>query len=111
MSPLWLFILIPVWLGFAAGARVVLSGPRRDPHDIVDGAIMAFLAIYLRFVHRVKHEHTEHIRAAERAITKGRPIIVIANHTAGIDPLLIQFATWRFEIRWMMAADLRIGTP
>ncbi|MEM7622649.1 MAG: lysophospholipid acyltransferase family protein [Planctomycetota bacterium] len=105
---LWLFISILGWLAFAALARVALSGPRRDPHDILDGTIMAFLAVYLRVVHRVKHEGTAHIRAAETAMAEGRPIIVLANHTAGTDPLLVQLATWNFEIRWMMAVDMRI---
>lgn len=109
MSPTWLLILIPAWLALAALARVVTAGPRRDPYDLVDGTIMAFLSVYLRLVHRVRHEHAQHVRAAEAALEAGRPIIVLANHTAGTDPLLVQLATWRFEIRWMMAADMRIG--
>ncbi|MEO0632003.1 MAG: lysophospholipid acyltransferase family protein [Planctomycetota bacterium] len=108
MSPLWLLILVPVWLGLAGLARVAMAGPRRDPYDILDGLTMGFLTVYLRLVHRVKHENTEHVRAAEAALAEGRPVIVIANHTAGTDPLLVQLATWKFEIRWMMAADMRI---
>ncbi len=34
------------------------------------------------------------------------PLIVVANHTAGVDPMLVQ-AACRFEIRWLMAADMR----
>ncbi len=105
---LWLSILVVAWLVWAAVARLVLAGPRRDPYDLIDGALMAFLAVYLRAVHRVRHEGTPHLRAAEAAHTQGRPIIVVANHTAGIDPLLVQLATRRFEIRWMMASDMRI---
>lgn len=112
MMPTWLAILIPVlaaaWLAFALFSRFVMAGPRRDPYDLIDGALMAFLAVYLRVVHRVTHEHAEHIRAAETAHAQGRPIIVIANHTAGIDPLLVQLATRKFEVRWMMAVDMRI---
>lgn len=44
--------------------------------------------------------------ASGRPIAGQRPVIVIANHTAGIDPLLIQ-ASIDFEPRWMMAADMR----
>jgi len=34
------------------------------------------------------------------------PLIIVANHTAGVDPLLIQ-AACRFEVRWLMASDMR----
>jgi 1-acyl-sn-glycerol-3-phosphate acyltransferase len=34
-------------------------------------------------------------------------LIIVSNHTSGVDPLLIQ-AACRFHIRWMMAADMMI---
>lgn len=108
MTALWLIPLVPLWLAFAGLSGVLLSGPRRDPHDPLDAAILLFLRFYLRLVHRVRYEGLGHLRAAEQAVAEGRPLIVVANHTAGIDPLLVQSPTWAFEIRWMMAADMRI---
>ncbi|MEO1583838.1 MAG: lysophospholipid acyltransferase family protein [Planctomycetota bacterium] len=101
-------IVAALWLAWAFAARRLMSGPRRDPHDLLDAAILTFLKVYLRAVHRVTYEGLDHLRAIESAIAEGRPVIVIANHTAGTDPLLVQNATWAFEIRWMMASDMRI---
>jgi 1-acyl-sn-glycerol-3-phosphate acyltransferase len=68
---------------------------------------------YARFWHRLDAhgmdsipELSQHSDAAGRPLGGGRPTVVIANHTAGIDPLLIQ-ASIGFEPRWMMAADMR----
>ncbi len=47
-------------------------------------------------------------RASEGRAGEGRRgLIVVANHTAGVDPLLIQAALDRMEPRWMMAEDMR----
>lgn len=108
MIPSWLPILILAWLALAVVARLLLAGPRRDPHDLVDAAILIFLRVYLKLVHRARYEGLSHLRAVERAVAEGRPVIVLANHTAGTDPLLVQNPTWAFEIRWMMAADMRV---
>jgi 1-acyl-sn-glycerol-3-phosphate acyltransferase len=37
------------------------------------------------------------------------PLVVVANHTAGVDPVLLQ-AVVPFEIRWLMALDMRHPT-
>ena len=37
-----------------------------------------------------------------------RRAMIIANHTAGLDPVVIQ-ASVPFHIRWMMAEDMRLG--
>ncbi len=44
-------------------------------------------------------EHMPEVRAPG-------PLIVVANHTAGVDPLLVQ-AVCPFPIRWVMAQDMR----
>ncbi len=68
------------------------------------GIAWRFFQVYVRVVHRLKVEGLEHV-------PKGRdagPLVVVANHTAGVDPVLIQ-AMCGFEIRWMMAADMQVS--
>ena len=38
------------------------------------------------------------------------PLVVVGNHTAGIDPLLVQSACI-FEIRWLMLSEMMVGGP
>src|SRR4051812_49078545 len=53
-------------------------------------------------MHRVHVEGAEHI-----PLTRAPgPLIVVLNHTAGIDPLLAQSVV-PFEIRWLMMTDMR----
>jgi 1-acyl-sn-glycerol-3-phosphate acyltransferase len=54
-------------------------------------------------MHRTTYSGLEHVPATN----KPGGLIVVSNHTGPIDPLLIQ-AACRFEIRWMMAADMMI---
>ncbi|MEM8756700.1 MAG: lysophospholipid acyltransferase family protein [Planctomycetota bacterium] len=104
--PTWILIAFAAalaWLGFAALARWVMVNPRGQEADA--GLMLAFIRCYSRVLHRVEYEGLEHVRAVETT----RPLIVVANHTAGIDPVLIQNATRRFEPRWMMADDMRVA--
>ncbi|MFG0292303.1 MAG: lysophospholipid acyltransferase family protein [Phycisphaerales bacterium JB065] len=71
------------------------------------------IRVYTRWWHRLEAYGMDSIPdlglkndVSGRPLGGGRPAIVIANHTAGIDPLLIQ-ASLGFEPRWMMAADMR----
>jgi 1-acyl-sn-glycerol-3-phosphate acyltransferase len=58
---------------------------------------------YVRLVHRVQYEGLPFL---PRGVSAG-PLVVVCNHTAGIDPLLVQ-AACEFEVRWMMANDMRL---
>lgn len=60
---------------------------------------------YARLFHRVRVDGAAHAQTAKR--DDGRPLIVIANHTAGVDPVLVA-AQVPFVIRWMMADDMRV---
>ena len=51
-------------------------------------------------MHRVRYEGIQH----GPPTNDPGPLIVVSNHGAGMDPLLIQGAC-RFAIRWMMATD------
>ncbi|MBX3386706.1 MAG: 1-acyl-sn-glycerol-3-phosphate acyltransferase [Phycisphaeraceae bacterium] len=89
------------WLLWAlASARLARNNPRLEP---VAGAFMFMLRLYARLVHRLRIEGREHI---PRSRTPG-PLIVVANHTAGIDPILVQVAC-PFEVKWLMARDMMI---
>lgn len=72
--------------------------------DIKSGLLYAWTTFYLKRFHRMRVEGLEHVPLERRA----GPMIVVANHTAGIDPLLVQ-SNCRFWIRWLMAEDMRIG--
>lgn len=67
------------------------------------GIAWRIFRFYVRVVHRLKIEGLEHVPVRRDA----GPLIVVANHTAGVDPVLIQ-ARCRFEIRWMMATHMQV---
>lgn len=53
--------------------------------------------------------HSLRIRGRDRipiSRDNAGPLIIVCNHTAGIDPVLVQTAC-RFPIRWIMAEDMR----
>ena len=100
-GPAILVLALPAWLAVAWLSRWVMINPR---DDVDAGLMLLLMRVYCRVLHRVRYEGLEHVRAAESV----RPLIVVVNHTAGIDPLLVQNATRLFEPRWMMASDMRI---
>jgi 1-acyl-sn-glycerol-3-phosphate acyltransferase len=82
-------------------------------HALGAAGLVWIMRTYTRLWHRLDAYGMDSIPdlglrsdASGRPIGGKRPVIVIANHTAGIDPLLIQAAI-DFEPRWMMAADMR----
>lgn len=68
------------------------------------GLAFRLVQVYSRTFHHLRATGTGHI---PRTRTPG-PLVVVCNHTAGVDPLLVQ-AACPFEIRWMMALDMRLG--
>lgn len=103
MLPDWLIlvlVLLPlaaVGMGFLG--RAIMENPRGD---FETGAAMLFGHAYVRLVHRLRIRGTTGMKLDE---LEG-PLIVVSNHTAGVDPLLIQ-AALPFEVRWMMAFDMK----
>lgn len=90
------------WLLWAALAGWLWSNPRGD--SLEAGLLWRIARLYTRFVARAKFEGLEHVPRDRHSVPGG--LIVVSNHTSGIDPMLIQ-SVCRFEVRWMMAADMR----
>ena len=102
-------VLVGVWIIFACGCAAASRSPR--PGDVYAGLFFWWMKLIARWRHRLRVEGSENIPGRslapeERAAPIG-PLIVVANHTAGVDPLLIQVAC-PFEIRWMMARDMML---
>jgi 1-acyl-sn-glycerol-3-phosphate acyltransferase len=104
-------------LGAAAWIALVLAGRwalmpilRRAPGDPITGLIWYGLQLYCFFVHRTRFEGFAELRRQTLPGPwpgGGAGLIVVANHTSAVDPLLIQCGC-RFHIRWLMAADMMI---
>jgi 1-acyl-sn-glycerol-3-phosphate acyltransferase len=102
VSPLpWVILVSTAIFAFAFFARWVLDNPRQD--DPVIGMVFRFIQVYARRYHHLQVRGTEHIPQTR---DPGK-LIVVCNHTAGVDPLLVQ-SVCPFEIRWMMALDMRL---
>jgi 1-acyl-sn-glycerol-3-phosphate acyltransferase len=95
----WIFIGFLALLAHALVAHWLLDNPRRDPEA---GVLWRTAETYAALVHGLRATGVENFPATRRP----GPLIVIANHTAGIDPLLIQTVI-PFDLRWIMAADMR----
>jgi 1-acyl-sn-glycerol-3-phosphate acyltransferase len=88
-------LLFTAWLN-----SLVARGPGDRP---LVAFLCWFFRSYCRLVHRARFEGMHHVPATSHP----GAMIVIANHTSGLDPLLIQTAT-PFLIRWMMARDMMV---
>jgi 1-acyl-sn-glycerol-3-phosphate acyltransferase len=96
----WSLIFIGLLVAAALVARWILDTPREDP---LIGLAYRCVQVYARLFHRLELSGLEHI---PRERYPGA-LIVVCNHTAGVDPLLVQSAC-PFEIRWMMATDMML---
>jgi 1-acyl-sn-glycerol-3-phosphate acyltransferase len=79
--------------------RAVFDNPRGD---FETGVAHFFGRRYIEIVHAVRIRGRQHVPNERHP----GPLIIIANHTAGVDPVLVQ-AHLPFFVRWMMAADMR----
>lgn len=80
-------------------AQWVLDNPRGD---VETGLLYRSGQIYARLVHHLDVQGRDHIPNTRSP----GALIVVANHTSGVDPLLIQ-AALPFPVRWVMAEDMR----
>jgi len=98
----WLILALALWIAWAGIAWRIWSLDVRN--DGASGFILLLCRAYSRLVHRLRVEGRENIPTHRRPGT----MIIVCNHTAGVDPVLVQ-AACPFEITWMMAEDMRVG--
>jgi 1-acyl-sn-glycerol-3-phosphate acyltransferase len=89
---------IALWLAWALLCEALRHNPRGDA---ITGLVYHTLRIYVFAFHRLRVSGMENIPLD----TRPGPLVVVCNHTAGIDPLLVSAAV-PFEIRWMMGRDM-----
>lgn len=101
-----LVALCGAWLLWAAFVHALARiTPREDDDgrpDLWAGLAMLLIVLYARVIQRLRIEGREHAPKGRRV----GPLVVVANHSAGVDPLLVQ-AALPFEVRWMMARDMQ----
>ncbi|HYE02339.1 MAG TPA: hypothetical protein VD963_03785, partial [Phycisphaerales bacterium] len=95
MSAWWVQVLVALagWLLVAIASARLLRNPRGD---VETGLVLWGIRVYAGLLHSLRIRGGRHIPPSRRP----GPLIVVANHTAGVDPLLIQSAC-PFEVRWM----------
>lgn len=109
-------ILAAGWLAFALFCRWLLANPRGD---VITGIFYRSLQIYSKWRHGLEVDASELVRANESIEsdeslawlhdpTNREPLVIVCNHTAGLDPLVVQAAVGR-EIRWMMGSDMMLA--
>lgn len=108
MLVIWIVLGVLAWLVFALLAGWVWAAPSKH-RDLVGRAAYRFAQVYSKVLHRVQVEGRANIPddAGTGWYGAASPLVVIANHTAGCDPLVAQSAL-PFEARWIMAADMRV---
>lgn len=102
-------ILAAAWLVFcvicAQMQRVHIDAKAAAAPDPYPLAMVTWsVARYCHWFHGLEVSGAEHIPESHRG--DPGPLIVVANHTAGIDPLVITTAL-PFVPRWVMAQDMR----
>lgn len=95
-------ILVLAWVALALATPRLLINPRAD---VATGLAWHFNRLYVRLVHRLRVEGLEHVPRWKPGDPPVGPLVIVSNHTAGVDPLLIE-ACCVFEIRWMMLSDM-----
>lgn len=100
----WVLLAISTWLAVAAWARWIMAASIR-PGVLEATLVWRMYQLYARLIHGLRINGLANIpQPGDQPLG---PLIVIANHTAGVDPILIQ-AALPFEPRWMMASDMRV---
>jgi len=105
----WILIALGAWVIVAWTASWLLRNPRGE---VLYGILRIFAWVYAKLVHRVQFLGTENIPErridADTGQRAGPGLVVIANHTAGVDPILIQLAMREYDVRWVMTSEMRV---
>ncbi len=121
-----LLLLALAWAAWTPLAWFIASNPRGD---VPTGFAVIVNWFFTRFYHRLSVVGAEHVpprrlppaktdrpdfltapvgaTPSASPVPPPRGLVVICNHTAGLDPLLIQ-SVCPFYIRWMMATEMRV---
>lgn len=101
-------LIIALWLAWVALVQWAWHARLRR-NDILTGAIRRLFQLYAAMLHELTVDGVGHVPPRPRWPGDGspaaRPLVVVANHTSFIDPLLIQ-AALPFEVRWIMGTDM-----
>ena len=97
--PGWIILACVLWAVWAVISWRLEHNPRRDPFT---GLAYYFTRWYARWRHHLRVQGAEHLPKD----ASGGPLIVVCNHTAGLDPILVQCVCPAF-IRWLMATDMQ----
>jgi 1-acyl-sn-glycerol-3-phosphate acyltransferase len=89
-------VLLPILAGTLAARRL------QDPVDPITGLLYLLGRLYAKLVHRL----TCHTEPGALSDLQG-PLIVVCNHTAGVDPILVSSKCPR-RVAWIMAEDMRL---
>jgi 1-acyl-sn-glycerol-3-phosphate acyltransferase len=102
MTILWI-ILVLLTLAVTAFVGGKVYGAKWAPAlGAIDGLLYLLGFAYARGVHDLVVEHED-----GALDDLGGPMIVVCNHTAGVDPILVSLSV-PTKIRWMMAEDMRL---
>ncbi len=89
-------VALPLLAGLLAARRL------RDPTDPATGLLYLLGRAYARLLHRLD------VRTEPGALSDlSGPLIVVCNHTAGVDPILVSSGCPR-RVAWIMAEDMRL---
>lgn len=83
--------------------RAIFDNPRGD---FETGVTMLAGKVYVQTVHALRVRGKKRLAQLGPGIGRSEPLIIVCNHTAGLDPVLVQTAC-PFFIRWLMAQDMR----
>ena len=86
------------WVG-----RAIFDNPRGD---FESGVAILLGRFYVSAIHALRVRGRKRLDGGVADVQRGEPLIVVCNHTAGLDPVLVQAAS-PFFIRWLMAQDMR----
>lgn len=101
---LWLSVAVCAWGLLAVVAWYAHRLPRPSSDDTFGGVVSVCLRAYCRLFHSVRIEGAIAQQQPQPGQTP-KGILVVCNHTAGIDPMLVQTGL-PFYVRWMMARDM-----
>lgn len=104
-ADLIIIIALLAWVMLIALSRAMDFSPREEAEWALAWIVVW---LYARLVHRVRFEGIENIPPWKRGEHAPGPLIVVANHTSGVDPLLIH-AACPFDIRWLMMREMMLA--